>query len=621
MTSIRLQLTTAFMSIVLFIVLVATAGYIGINNLSGDISSIDRDNQMVNGYQHLIGLVDNVQLNSRDLIDNRGQTGLRVFEELKESARNSALFSREDRPAEQQVLIYLIETGVDEYARGFGDEFLPVWEKQNRLLSRGVGQALSNAQGTSVDPSAGELEALNSTLHRLQRGMQLKQQQLTLASDTLNELLSGSINVTIERSNSFARRIRLLMLAGSLVALVWSISIALLYSNHFTNAVRHIFDSMREIAAGRLNTKMNSSYKDEIGALGAHCNEFLGKLTTIIAGIRNSVAETQEQNNRLLEAVNSTGNSSDEINDLAGEVRTVIDRQSGIIDDVSANVEEIVRTIEQQDAKIDQQSKSVESGTEGIALLIRSIQEINKRFDSCAAEFSRLLTVTAEGSGNVGRLKGIVKALDEQSDSVIAANDIVKSIAAQTNLLSMNAAIEAAHAGQAGLGFAVVADEIRKLAEVANKQSKFISDSLGSLKRAIEQVVAMSDTTGSSFEIMSRHVESAGAMQHQIQAEISVQAHKSSETMAVLATVGNITQEVREGSGEILSSGRTVIEEIASLVSISRQVSDAAQGVANKASIVQQNAATSLDMLQDNIETTKELNEKVAFFVIDEQAG
>jgi methyl-accepting chemotaxis protein len=444
MKSIRLQLTSAFLSIVVFVALIATAGYFGINGLSEDLELIDRDNQKITCCQQLMGLVNSVQLSSRDLIENRGQEGLRTFEELKAFAGNREIFHREDRPAEQQVLMYLMQTSIDGYIRSYQEEFLPVWEKQNRLLSANVGQALSNARGVANDASRGELADLNYTLNRLQHDLEMKQRQLVLASEKFKGLLSDSINESIARSDRFSRRIRLLMLIGSLVALVWSLGIALAYSNHFTNAVRHIFDAMREIAAGRLNTKMNSSYNDEIGALGAHCNEFLTKLSAIIAGIRNSVAETQAQNNSLLEAVNSTGNSSDEINDLAGEVRDVIGRQSGIVDDVSANVEEIVRTIEQQDAKIDLQSKAVESGAEGIALLIRNIQDINQRFDSCAAEFSRLLRVTAEGSGNVGQLKGIVKTLYEQSDSVIAANDIVKSIAAQTNLLSMNAAIEAA---------------------------------------------------------------------------------------------------------------------------------------------------------------------------------
>lgn len=182
----------------------------------------------------------------------------------------------------------------------------------------------------------------------------------------------------------------------------------------------------------------------------------------------------------------------------------------------------------------------------------------------------------------------------------------------------MNAAIEAAHAGDAGRGFAVVADEIRKLAELSNKQSKLISDQLNSLKKLIEQAVSISDQTNASFGIISSQVNDATNMQKRIQQELQGQSDRSSQIVDALNTISRITEEVKNGSDEMSRSGKTVITEVESLVSISHQVTDAVALVSDKAGVVRNNASRSLSLLASNMKTVQALDSAVAIFTISD---
>ena len=185
----------------------------------------------------------------------------------------------------------------------------------------------------------------------------------------------------------------------------------------------------------------------------------------------------------------------------------------------------------------------------------------------------------------------------------------------------MNAAIEAAHAGEAGRGFAVVADEIRKLAEMSNKQSRIISEQLGSLKKLIEQAVNISDQTDRSFALISGQVNEATLLQKNIQQDIQAQSDRSSGIVDALKTISRITEEVKNGSSEMFQNSKTVIKEVGTLVTITDKLTDAVKLVSSKAAVVRGNASQSLELLASNVETSKALDSAVSIFTVTEIIG
>jgi len=618
MRSIRLQLTSAFLSIVFLAVVIFLCGYWGIWNLTNDLDDINRDNQAISGFQELASLVSRVQLNTSGLVENRDQTGLREFATLEDFSQDTGLFHRAGRTRVQQVLIYYIQQSTGEYLSKFRDDFLPLWEEQGRLREAGVGDTLRNLQSGSSPGVADAGIDQRVGLHRYQRELLSIQRRIQQAVEKLDGLLAAEIRQINDNSADFSRTISLTMLLVAVGAFVWSLGVAFFYSRRFTRAVKDIFNAMKDIAEGRLTVRLKSSSRDEIGALGGNFNLFIDKLSHIVMGIRSDITASLGSNQRLMEAVKGTSDSAVEIDALAGKVQSVIERQSHIVSEVSANMEEIAQTIENQDRIITRQSGAVDTGTGAVENLIHDVKKISDSLNSTAREFSLLFEVTREGASRIGELKKTIETLSRQSETVIEANMVIKTIAAQTNLLAMNAAIEAAHAGQSGAGFAVVADEIRKLAENANSQSRFISDNLNTLQESIARAVQYSDTTGESFEGISVKVRDATGLQQNVMAEINTQADKGGQILEALETISRITGEVLGGSREMLQSSRAVISEIGHLVSISRQVGDDAGEVTVKAGAVRENAAHSHEMLNVNMAATKELDHKVSFFKVDE---
>jgi methyl-accepting chemotaxis protein len=364
-----------------------------------------------------------------------------------------------------------------------------------------VGATLRNVQSAAAP--AFDSTDLRVGLNRYQRELLSLQRTIHQASERLNGLLADEIRQINDNSADFSRTISLTMLLVAVGAFLWSLGVAFFYSRRFTRAVKDIFHAMKDIAEGRLMVRLKSYARDEIGALGGNFNLFIDKLSHIVMGIRFDITASLGSNQRLMDAVSGTSDSAVEIDALAGKVQSVIERQAHIVSEVSANMEEIAQTIENQDRIITRQSGAVDKGTGAVETLINDVKKISESLNSNAREFSLLLEVTREGAARIGELKKTIEALSRQSETVIEANTVIKTIAAQTNLLAMNAAIEAAHAGQSGAGFAVVADEIRKLAENANSQSRFISDNLKNLQESIARAVQYSDTTGESFEGIS----------------------------------------------------------------------------------------------------------------------
>jgi len=403
----------------------------------------------------------------------------------------------------------------------------------------------------------------------------------------------------------------------SVLGVIDAVVISLLFARSLKLPIAHLCAGTELAKSGDLSASIPCLSHDELGDSSSFFNLFVHKLADTIRDVKTSVANTSENGRDLQQAMQDTDLSVGEIHRFSKEVQDSIANQGSIVDEVTATIQQIARTIENQDHRINEQSTSVVESSSAIEEMIANIRSISGNLNNSSREFEGLQTAIAAGNKNVDDLRANVLVLAQQSDSVYEANTIIKNIASQTNLLAMNAAIEAAHAGDAGRGFAVVADEIRKLAEVSNQQSRLISNSLKVLKQTIEQAVTMTGNTDQSFGAIISSVKAVSGLEQEIKHAMDEQSSGGNQILKALSRMNEITAEVHNGSNEMLIGSNMILGEVTNLLGITHQVRNSALSVVEKAQTVKANTGRAVALLSQNTENMQNIDRKLGYFTVD----
>jgi len=436
--------------------------------------------------------------------------------------------------------------------------------------------------------------------------------------DPFGEDVQGMISVSRDLSDVYgnidqAWQVSLLMIGvGVLIVML----VAFILAGGVVKPINVLKNTMEDISTGDgdLSRQIPVKRQDEFGDLAYHFNSFIAKLNGIVSSIRLHTGEADRRGTQLSTSMDATINSAAEILEASQGIRDRIVDQSETVTGVSSAAEEIARTIENQDSNIQQQTTNVAESSSAIEQMIANIKSISDSLNTSSGEFEQLERVVEDGNRQVDRLSETITSLVQQSERVAEANEIITGIAAQTNLLSMNAAIEAAHAGEFGKGFAVVADEVQKLSEVANEQSSVIAQSLNDLKQMIQSAVGVSAGTGEAFASIVTTVKTVTDIEAQISQSLEEQTAGSAQVLNALSVISQITNEVHTGSTEMRAAIKSILEEIANLVSSTEQIKESALRVTEKAESVNDHVASSAKLLDDTTSTVGEIREEVARF-------
>jgi methyl-accepting chemotaxis protein len=176
-----------------------------------------------------------------------------------------------------------------------------------------------------------------------------------------------------------------------------------------------------------------------------------------------------------------------------------------------------------------------------------------------------------------------IQEIARESEGLMEINGVMQNIASQTNLLSMNAAIEAAHAGDAGKGFAVVADEIRKLAESSGVQSKTISNVLKKIKSSIDKITKSTENVLNRFGAIDSSVRTVAQQEEVIRNAMEEQGEGSKQVLQSAGDLNGITQQVKSGSEEMLEGSREVMNESRNLEKMTQEITSGMNEMASGA--------------------------------------
>jgi PAS domain S-box-containing protein len=214
--------------------------------------------------------------------------------------------------------------------------------------------------------------------------------------------------------------------------------------------------------------------------------------------------------------------------------------------------------MEQLNSNVSEQSAAVTESAAAIEQMVANIQSVTNALTKNAEQVSELRTASEVGHSSITEVVSDMRGIAAESDSLLQINSVMSSIASQTNLLSMNAAIEAAHAGESGRGFAVVADEIRKLAESSSKQSKTIGAVLKTIKASIDKITKSAEQVLARFDTIDGGIETVAEQERGVLNAMEEQRHGSEQVLRAIGQVSDITQRVKNEAEQMIQRQQAV---------------------------------------------------------------
>ncbi|MGP1576244.1 MAG: methyl-accepting chemotaxis protein [Treponema sp.] len=369
---------------------------------------------------------------------------------------------------------------------------------------------------------------------------------------------------------------------GTVILLIAFI-IVYLITKQMMAPIKKTIRALKNIAQGEgdLTVRLPVNGNDEIADLSEYFNETIAKIGTSIRQVGANSNIMKEIGNELAANMTETASAVHQINANIDGMKQKALTQASSVTETAATIEEIVRTIRQLNTSIETQAASVVQSSSSVEEMAVNIDSIGQTLDKTDDVIKALTTATGDGKATLVTSNSVTNKIAEESGSLMEASSVIQHIASQTNLLAMNAAIEAAHAGEAGKGFAVVADEIRKLAEDSAAQGKTITATLKTLSGEIETLAASSKTVEEKFNVIFTLAEQVKEMSIRLTDSIQQQENCSNKVLTTIKTIDTVTQEVQAGSKEMLTGGESVAAEMRKLDELTRVITESMNEMAS----------------------------------------
>lgn len=389
------------------------------------------------------------------------------------------------------------------------------------------------------------------------------------SSATITDKQFSNIRETINR----IKRQAFLFSLGIMITVILAIFIIILiFTRKLGRIVRNIAGTIKELFSGNLMVHLSVLSRDELGILSRNLNNFITQLRAGLTDIKNSAAKNVAIEAELSEIVRNTtdkarviGTNSSQIVGVIGTLEEGIQDSLKAVDIVAGGVEKLSDQIINQMSMVEESSSAVTQ----MIVSIGNVADITARKEKA----TEMLVKTAKTGGEqLNVTTRIIQEINGSVDEISGTAGVIQNVASQTTLLAMNAAIEAAHAGESGRGFAVVADEIRKLAETSSQNSKRITGVIKEVVAKIEEAVNAGSLTQQAFSDIDREVLGVSESLKEISSSMEELNLGGTQILQAMTELQEVSVAVKSGGDDMVKASGELNQGIGEVVNISRSV-------------------------------------------------
>ena len=364
--------------------------------------------------------------------------------------------------------------------------------------------------------------------------------EMTTQGQVIVKLDEELMKIQFERRDAESADALSLQIFSALLALVLGALAAVIITRQITRPLRETLGVVERIAAGDLTADLNTQRRDELGLLQQGVHRMGVSLRELIGGIRDSVTQ---------------------IASAAEELSAVTEQTSAGVNIQKVETDQVATAMHEMAATVQEVARNAENASQAANEADGEAREGDRIVAEVVAQIERLAV-------EVGRSTSALQVLQQESDKISGVMDVIRAVADQTNLLALNAAIEAARAGEAGRGFAVVADEVRSLAQRTQKSTEEIAELVTGLQSGTQKVaevmnnsraltdssVALTRKAGEALEGITERVSSIQSMNLQIAAAAEEQSAVAEEISRSVINVRDVSEQSAAASDETAAS-------------------------------------------------------------------
>ncbi|MCL2192311.1 MAG: methyl-accepting chemotaxis protein [Treponema sp.] len=370
--------------------------------------------------------------------------------------------------------------------------------------------------------------------------------------------------------------IRRFMIFTGIIALIVVGGAMFLYLMRILKPLDLLMHNLNEIANGDadLTKRLPVNGKDEIAKTSGFFNKIMEEFRQMIVTIKQQVGTLNDIGTDLASNMTETASAMNEITANIQSIKGRVVNQSASVTETNATMEQVTVNIDRLNEHVERQTSAVSESSAAIEEMLANIQSVTTTLVKNVENVRELKESADEGRSSLQEVVEDIQGIARESEGLLEINSVMENIASQTNLLSMNAAIEAAHAGDAGRGFAVVADEIRKLAESSSEQSKVIGNVLKKIKESMDKITRSTDRVLGRFEAIDQGVKLVAEQEETIRNAMEEQGHGSKQVLQMSGLVSEITQKVKGGSQQMQEGSKEVIQETQNLERATQEITN-----------------------------------------------